>query len=56
MEIKGENLEKILRLIALIHCYSNFCNDCTHEGETCGCECSSKDCYERICEVISESK
>jgi hypothetical protein len=52
MEIKGDNLEKILSTIALWHCHSNFCHDCTHEGETYPNECTSKDCYERICEVL----
>lgn len=52
MEIKGENLEKILSTIALWNCHSNFCTDCNHECETFPDTCCAKDCYERICEVL----
>lgn len=56
MEIKGENLEKILKTIAIWNCHSTFCKDCTHECETFPDECCSNDCYERICEVLEGTK
>lgn len=56
MEIKGENLDKILNTISIIYCHSTFCKDCNHEGDTIPGECTGKDCYERICEVLEGIK
>ncbi len=56
MEIKGDNLEKILDLMALYQCYGNLCTDCPHKEETIPNDCTKQDCLNRIYDVIIGAK